>query len=62
MLAVVQLHARLGIDERKRPPAQVISALNQGDGDAAVGEGAGGRQARQPPADYHAVDTRSIGT
>ena len=48
MLAVVQLHARLGIDERKSATSQVVAALNQGDGDAAVGEGAGGRQA--PPA------------
>ena len=61
MLAVVQFHARFRVDERKCAAAQVVAALNEGDGDAAVGKSAGGRQPRQPAADHHAVATRSIG-
>ena len=61
MLAVVQLHARLGINKGKSPTAQVIAALNQGNCDAAFGEGTCGGEARKPAANHHAVATRSIG-
>ena len=61
VLAVVQLHARVRINKGKGAPAEVVAALNQGDGDAAFGEGACGGKAGKPPANHHAVATRSIG-